>query len=454
MKMPESPPDLGPIVQGLKGTELLRAIQASGPVDARGRYLHWDDMRSRTPPKGLTHQEWWLGARLSRSSIARAMPLRSTQGGYFTFSNIDAIQGCVHRIDQVAGGQILADDLVTNLRSSDRYLVSSLTEEAITSSQLEGASTTRKVAKELLATGRQPRDKSEHMIVNNYQAMLFAQEVADLPLTPELVLNFHRIITDGTLDDPKDAGRLQTPADERIAVIWDTNRPEELILHRPPDASELPERLEALCEFANGEGMEGFVHPVARAIMLHFWLSYDHPFVDGNGRTARALFYWLMLREGYWLAQYISVSSILRKAPAQYVRSYLLAESDNNDVTYFVVDQLQVLERAIMSLHDYLARKISETREIEQMLRGSAVLNHRQLVIVRDTLRDPAEPFTIAAQARRLSVTYESARSDLLGLEDLGLFGKERVGKKHVFRPRPALAKKLRDLGATSGRVA
>jgi Fic family protein len=425
---------------------LVRVVTESKPIDSKGRYLHWDDMRNRTPPPGLTHREWWFGTAMSRRAIARNLPLRGINGSPFRFSNIDLIQEMVHRIDQQASGQILADDLVTGLRSSDRYLVSSLVEEAITSSQLEGASTTRQVAKELLATGRKPRDRSEQMIVNNFQAMQFAQELASQPLSSTDVLDLHRVVTEDTLDDPADAGRLQATGDDRIAVFWH----DRTLLHRPPPADQLPERLEAMCRFANGEATDGFIHPVVRAIVVHFWLAYDHPFVDGNGRTARALFYWAMLHDGYWLAQYLSVSSILRKAPVKYARSYLLAETDDNDLTYFVIYQLQVIERAIVSLYEYLARKVAESRELTALLHGASVLNHRQLLVIQNALDDPSEPLTINAQSRRNRVTYESARSDLLGLEALGLLSKQRVGKKYVFHSVADLKQRLRLIARTT----
>jgi Fic family protein len=202
-----------------------------------------------------------------------------------------------------------------------------------------------------------------------------------------------------------------------------------------------------MCRFANGDTPEGFLHPVIRAIVLHFWLAYDHPFEDGNGRTARALFYWAMLHNDYWLTQYLSVSAILRKAPAKYARSFLLTETDDCDITYFVVYQLQVIERAIKSLYAYLGRKMAETREIEQLLRGSARLNQRQMLIVRDALRDPGEPFTFAAQARRNRVTHQTARTDLLDLEELGLMTKAREGKRLVFHSPRDLPERLRKLG-------
>jgi Fic family protein len=62
-------------------------------------------------------------------------------------------------------------------------------------------------------------------------------------------------------------------------------------------------------------------------------LGYEHPFEDGNGRTARALFYWSMLNQGFWLTEFLTVSKILRKAPAKYARSFLYTEQDSNDLT-------------------------------------------------------------------------------------------------------------------------
>lgn len=439
-----TPPTFEQLIARLSGPDEFARIMAQvRPLDAKGRYLHWDEMRNRTPPDDLSHNQWWLATSVARRSISRALPLQSTNGQPFHFSNVDPVQELVHRIDQQASGQILTDEVVTDPRSSDRYLVSSLVEEAITSSQLEGASTTRRVAKELLASGRPPRDRSEQMIVNNFHAMGFASELAAQPLRPADVLELHRVVTADALDEPDAAGRLQGPADERVAVYWTDNT----VLHRPPAANELPQRLQTMCEFANGVNGVGFVHPVVRSIVLHFWLAYDHPFLDGNGRTARALFYWSMLRQGYWLAQYLSVSSILRKAPAQYARSFLLTETDDNDLTYFVIYQLGVIERAITSLQGYLARKVAEAREVEALLHGSPRLNHRQMLVVRDVLRDPEEPFTINAQKTRNGVTYQSARTDLLGLEDLGLLIKQRVGKKFVFHAAPDFTDRLRHLG-------
>lgn len=440
MRLPQRPPRVTP---GEMTPIELQLVFDGQRLDPKRRYLHWDDMRHRTPPNGMSREVWWFVTDLARRGIAQRLPLSDVAGKPFRFSNVDVVQELVHKIDQQASGQILTDEVVTDLRSNDRYLVSSLIEEAITSSQLEGASTTRRVAKEMLATGRQPRDRDERMITNNLQAMTYAQGLVDRELSPAEVLALHRIVSDGTLEDGE-SGRLQTVDDERISVVANDGT----LLHEPPPADQLPARLDAMCRFANGEWTGGFIHPVVRAVILHFWLAYDHPFADGNGRSARALFYWSMLRDRYWLTQYLSVSSILRKAPAQYARSYLLTETDDNDVTYFVIYQLQVIERAIRSLHDYLARKVDETKEIERLLHGSPELNHRQIAVVGKALRDPSQSFTIAAHMHLHGVVYQSARTDLLRLAELGLFTKVKAGNAFVFRAQNGLAERLRRLGS------
>src|SRR5258708_3942640 len=269
-----------------------------------------------------------------RLTQAKMLPLVDKNGRPFTYSVPDLAQQHLHTIDQSLSGLITLSEEVTSPSTRDRYIVSSLIEEAITSSQLEGASTTRQVAKEMLRSGRPPKDKSERMIVNNYLAMQAVGDLRDTPLTPERVLELHRVVTRNTLGSPDAEGRLQTPGEDRVEV-WIGDQ----IVHFPPKAGELPARLQLMCDFANGSTGSGFVHPVVRAIILHFWTAYDHPFEDGNGRTARALFYWSMLSSRYWLAEYLTISTILRKAPLQYSRSFLYTESDDNDLTYFLLHQ-------------------------------------------------------------------------------------------------------------------
>jgi Fic family protein len=207
-------------------------------------------------------------------------------------------------------------------------------------------------------------------------------------------------------------------------------------------------RLEKLCAFANGAETPEFLHPVIRAILVHFGLAYDHPFVDGNGRTARALFYWVMAREGFWLCEYVSISRILKKAPARYARAFLYTETDDNDATYFILYQLAVLTRAIADLHLYLERKATELREVENLLRRSlrlrAELNTRQLDLLTDALKYPQGEYTIESHRRAHDVAYATARSDLFELAKRKLIERRKRGRSFIFVASPNFRTKLR----------
>jgi Fic family protein len=202
--------------------------------------------------------------------------------------------------------------------------------------------------------------------------------------------------------------------------------------------------MDLLCRFANGTTSdEPFIHPVARAILVHFWIGYDHPFVDGSGRTARALFYWSMLNQGFWLTEFLSISRVIKQASGQYARAYLYSETDGNDATYFLFNQLKVLRTAIEDLEAYLKRKAQEVRDIESRLRGRDDLNHRQLALLGYALRHPDARFTIEGHQTSHRVVYQTARTDLLKLAAARFLKQSRVGHKMVFTPAPGLERRL-----------
>lgn len=435
--MPQPPPDIKELI--LSEPNLFEKIERVLSEPDRGNYFHWDDLRFRKPPQGLTHQEWWASIKIGRWRNAKLIPLLDKKGGSFQFHVPDDVAQQLHEIDMGTGGKIGMPSPVTNPQTRDQYLVSSLIREAITSSQLEGAVTTREVAKEMIRTGRSPRDRSERMILNNFLTMREIIDLRDKPLTPDMIFHIHRKVTDGTLDKPDAGGRFRR-ADETITVEDDTGK----IFHHPPNAGELPERMDRMCAFANGESPGYFIHPAVRAMLLHFWLAYDHPFLDGNGRTARALFYWAMLHHGYWLFEFVSISDILRRAPAKYYTAFLHTETDDNDATYFLVHQAEVIRRAILHLHAYIDRKTKDLEESQQLLREWGNLNHRQVALLGHAMRHPGKTYTIEGHRRSHDIAYDTARRDLLDLTKSTLLVMGKRGKAMVFSTPADLPEKLK----------
>ena len=422
------------------------AVLAGGLDDPE--YRPWEYyFRAEPVPEGLSREAWWYAVRTARASTARPTPFVMKDGTRLTFNLPDRFLRLNEEITAQARGQVELPGEVATQGMRDRYLINSLYEEAITSSQMEGASTTRRDAKKMLREKKDPRDRSERMILNNFLALEYVRDHLGEELTPEFICGVHRIVTDGTLDEAEDAGRLQRQGEERIRIYGSGG--DDQLLHVPPPAEELPERLKRLCDFANGVGeyASQYVPPLVRALIVHFMMGYDHYFVDGNGRTARVIAQWVMLREGFFLMDFVPVSRLLRKAPAKYARSFLEVEQDEGDLTYFLIWHAQIILRGICELHDYLARKSKEMEQVKHLLRLTD-LNNRQIGVIEEALKNSAITVTAAAHANKFRVTPQTAHADLRGLEDGGYLMRTKRGRSFEWYPVTDLQRRVRGVDA------
>lgn len=435
MRFPKSPPDPEKIFNALVEQDeppqgKLSRIFKQRAVDTDGRYLSWEKMRFLTPPEGLNNEEWWTGTKFARSSTAKPTPFLTKDGVEFNYCTTEAIEKDLHWIDLHTAGTFESHESPRD-DGRDTYIIKSLVEEAISSSQLEGASTTRHVAKEMIRKRRKPVTKSEQMILNNYLAMQFIREMRSENITTKILLGLHARLTEETLSSEK-VGRFRDTTDDVYVEDLQGN-----ILHIPPDAQDLEQRVQTIVNYANDENESGFTHPVIRAIILHFMLGYDHPFVDGNGRTARALFYWSMAKSKYWLIEYISLSKAIKASPVQYGKAYLLTETDDGDLTYFVLNQLKMIRRAIENFQSNLKKKMEETRAARDFLEANdrflQRLNFRQLSLLKHAIRHPGHRYNIEEHKNSHGVTYETARRDLLSMSEINLLDKSISGRRHLF---------------------
>jgi len=304
------------------------------------------------------------------------------------------------------------------------YLASSLMEEAIYSSKMEGASTTRMVAKEMLRKNIAPKDKSQQMIVNNYQTIQYITEHKDEPLTKENLLYIHRLMTEKTLENADDAGRLRT-ADDDVVV---ENKITHEVVHTPPPACELPQFLDDLCVFFNEGNGQVFIHPIICGIIVHFMIAYMHPFIDGNGRTARALFYWYMLKEKYWLTEYMSISRIISGSKVTYEKSFLYVENDGLDVSYFVSYNLRTLKISFEQLKNYIERKQKEKEAANSFIMIGGI-NERQAQIIHHFQKNPESVITVKDVMDRFMITQMTARRDLTDLVEKKYLNEVAINK-------------------------
>ncbi|MDD7451034.1 MAG: Fic family protein [Treponema sp.] len=400
-----------------KVVEILMSEEYSAAVSKMNdEYYYWDKVKYHAP-EGIKAEDFWNVVKYSRRIEAKTFSFSACT---FFLKETSAMQQALHNFDMNFGGTLSSSSILTD-KNRQYYLISSLMEEAIASSQMEGASTTRKVAKEMLRKQSKPKDKSQQMILNNYNTIRYLSEHKSDRLTPDLVLEIHRQITEKTLDNSSDEGHFRTDND-----IFVVNGITGEVAHEPPSYTVIPETIEQLCEFANKD--KTFIHPVLKAIIIHFMISYLHPFADGNGRTARSLFYWYMLKKGYWLTEFLSISRVIYKSKVQYEKAFLYTEHDDFDLGYFVQYNLKVLKQAFDELHVYLERKNQENNALlEYRIPG---LNERQVQIIKMYAERPESVFVSKDLETRFNVSVKTLRSDLEALVATGLIERIPLNKR------------------------
>jgi Fic family protein len=403
---------------------------------ANEEYFSWGDIKNRIPRgSNVKAEDVWAYVKIGRSINYQLSPFQDKNGTPFQYWIPPCLYRLISEVDRWTGGTLIS--AFPGLPTKERYIIRSLMDESIASSRLEGASTEYRVAKEMLRTGRGPNDKNEQMIVNNWNAMRFIREKAESPLSIEMLLKIQEILTDNTLEHPEDSGRFR---EGDVDVVY-----RDEVVHRAPGAELVQPHMGRLCAFANDNQSREWIHPVIKGVMLHFWIGYIHPFGDGNGRTARAVMYWYLLNQGRELFQYLSISKHFLRSPGQYVKSYVNSEKDDNDLTYFLIYNLNAIRFGLDELRNYLQEKQDEIASANKLLRATRGLNERQKSIIFHALQHPDTTYTIEAHKNSLGISYQTARNDLLSLSKKGFFKVEKEGPKRLlFLPIDRMLEKLR----------
>lgn len=427
-------PDIGGLEKraGLIYYKYRETIMEYVEKSSTPKYLFWDKVRYLPRPEGMTAEEFWAVVKMLRGLASRsAQPIAYDETGkYFTWLRPSGLDEFLHIIDLELGGT-LASTFIDDPTVRRRFISRGIMEEAIASSQLEGANTTRKAAKRMLSEKHKPANRSEQMILNNYRAMIEVEEtLKNQPLSMTTLMDLHRILMENTLP-PEDIGRFRKQADNITVVDASTG----VVYHVPPSEEFLRQELPRLIQYANDEIDERqFMHPVIKAIFLHFWVGHLHPFIDGNGRMARIIFYWYVIRKGYWAFAYLPISRIIKASPAQYRDAYIYTEQDDNDLTYFLDYNIRKLAQAKRVFEAYAKRKTEENRRMTRLAREEYGFNDRQIQLLRHLHKNPDAATSIKTHARVYDISVVTARKDLEALEEAGFLLSRKIGRDRPFR--------------------
>jgi len=421
---------------GEKFTQFLQSVNEP-------KYLYWDEIKYKQIPEPLFAEEAWYLVKQFRTYLSRATIIKTEKGNYFKWIRLPYVDEFLHKIDISSGGQIFASMDVISESNKQKFISRGIIEEAIASSQLEGAHTTRQAAKKMITEKKQPTNKDEQMILNNFNTILkIDEDYKKQVLSESLIFELHRMITYKTVTK-EEQGRFRKNQDG--IVVRGPIGSQEYITHVPPNEDFVKEEMKKLLEYANDGINDKFVHPIIKAIFLHFWFGYLHPFTDGNGRLARALFYWYLLRKGYWTFMYLPISTVIKLAPVQYAMAYIYSEQDSNDFTYFFDFHIRKIIQSLNDFIDYVSKKILENKEIDKIVSKDIHLVDRQKYLLHHLISEDNASITVSSHAALNNISRQTAAKDIKQIEKIGLIVGTREGKFIKYRS----SKKLQELSST-----
>lgn len=230
------------------------------------------------------------------------------------------------------------------------------------------------------------RDRDIQEIINYRNVLKFIEGVytqigtsGSYSFTIETILEMHKLTTEKILP-PESSGKFRF----RQVVIKNTKTGQ--ISYTPPPAVEVPYLVEDLVSWINSEECKQ-LHPIIKAGIIHYELARIHPFVDGNGRVARAVATLILFLDGYDIRKFFSFEEYFDANPMQYyltlqaVSNQLVLDTHERDLTpwleYFVegvaIELNQVKEKV---------QRISVDARIKDKLGQQLMLNERQMLIM------------------------------------------------------------------------
>ncbi len=414
---------------------ILNYVQFYNSIDNKGRYLAFDEFRHRVSKELSIDAAWALTKEIRRQSNTNLFIL-GVPPSFCPYIDTSLIQKTKTLVDQSTTTAALewANRKIGEEQNFSYMLEDLVEEEAISSSQLEGAATTTLIAKDMLKRKREPRSMDERMIIGNFKMMRFVWDKRAEFLTIDLIRELHAIGVTGIDDEKYTPGAFRLNDNVFVGDI-DGN-----ILHQPPPVAGLEGRLQSLCDWINADHDEiesqSYIHSLIKAICVHFAIGYEHPFNDGNGRVARALFYWFMFKKDYGAFRYISISNLLKEAATQYGKSYLYTETDEMDMTYFIEYQCSIIMRAVNAFKLHCQKAVTGIEEFNKWMFNSGVygkLSEKQKIVFQVAKSSTNTVFTARYVEEKLGCSYNTAATVLNGLVDLNLFDKQKDGKEWIY---------------------
>ncbi|MDD2585083.1 MAG: Fic family protein [Syntrophomonadaceae bacterium] len=385
------------------------------------RYLNKKEVMYRLPAP-LTINDFWPTLLEHRKQKSIETIFEDQRDRHFWFVLTEEIRKRLELIENEATKNTFS---FVDKQTQHEAILNALIDEAFFSSVIEGAFSTKKKTAEMINKKLKPKDKSEQMILNNYFALEYILENLSAPIDEYMILKIYNIVTENTLA-PDDIVEKY-----RNDYVYVMNNMGDRVIYQPPHHSQVQNLINELVAFINTDDGQ---HPIIKACIIHFYFVYIHPFFDGNGRTARAISYMYLLKNGYNFFKFFSISSVINSEKQKYYKALKDTEDYEADLTYFIDFYSRMILNSIARIEEKFAKEFHK-KVIQVFLdRQNIALTKRQRKFIEFSIRSNKHIISIEEYQKKFKVSYETARTDLNHLTEYGLLKKSKQGKKYIYR--------------------
>ncbi len=265
------------------------------------------------------------------------------------------------------------------------------------STSIEGNPLSPQDVTNVILGDRIPTTKSEREVKNYFLVLTSLTNMAreQVPITVELTEKLHHRLMEGI--EHKDLGTVR----DGPVFVGHKESGEYVVKHNPPfhTAKEIKE---ALTELYTWLTTEKELHPMLKTGILHHQFAYIHPFFDGNGRLARLLTTYYLLREHYEVSKYFILDDYYDVDRLTYSDMLHTADTGENTVwlEYFLEGIASSLQSAIGRIDELRRFMLDEFEGEKRVLVTPREEEVLQIVIDKKAVKssDIEESFKVSRQ--------------------------------------------------------
>ncbi len=200
------------------------------------------------------------------------------------------------------------------------------------------------------------------------------------------------------------------------------------VVFRPPIHVEIPFLVDDFYSWLNSAQDEQKIHPIFQAAITHYRLVFIHPFIEGNGRTARAMATLVLYASGYDFKRFFSIEQYFDSDVEAYYNALLsVQQSENHDMTYWLEYFCYGLAVELEKVKAQVV-KLSKDLKMKKELGEQVALSERQIILL-ELFQNQGEISSQDAQKVLPNVSVDTILRDLKDLLEKGVIKKKGVTK-------------------------